>query len=233
VSRSLLPLATVLTLCSGTAAAQDAPVFRPGQIIVSGGGMLDGGHRVGDLTVTIPRNPSGGTAPFTLLRAESKLGAAAGFDARVAYALTSAFALEVRGAYASPELGVTISQDDEMDGGAFASERVQQFAVDVSAIYQLPIAVSRRARAYAIGGGGYLRQLHEGRLLVDTGQTIHVGGGVQYWLRGAAGRQSLRPARRALGVRGEVRFVRRFGGIDFEERARSFPTVGALVFVAF
>ena len=231
MTRGALTLAAVLTLCSGTASAQDAPAFRPGQIIVSGGGVLDGGHRVGDLTVTVPRNPSGGSTPFTLLRAESRLGAAAGFDARVAYALTSAFAFEVRGAYATPELGVTISQDDELGGGAFASERIQQFAVDVSAIYQLPFSVSRRARVYAIGGAGYVRQLHEGRLLVDTGQTLHVGGGVQYWLRGAATRQSLRPVRRALGVRGEVRYINRFGGIDFEERARGFPAISALVFL--
>jgi hypothetical protein len=235
VSRQSFVLAVILTLAPGIAAAQDAPAFRPGQVIFSGGGTLEGGYRIGDLTVTIPRNPSGGPTPFTLLRAESRIGRSVGIDARLAFALSRAVAIEVRGAYGTPELGVTVSQDDEMGTGAFASGRVQQFVVDVSAIYQLPIAAGRRARTYAIGGAGYLRQLHEGRLQAETGQTVHVGGGLQYWLRGAGARavRPARPASRALGVRAEARYVTRFGGVEFEDNRRGFPAMSALLFVAF
>jgi hypothetical protein len=192
---------------------------------------LDGGYRVGDLTVTIPRNPSGGSTPFTLLRAESRLERVFGPDIRVAYALRRNLALELRGAYASPVLDVTISQDSEVAGAASATERLSQYVVDVSAMYLLPVGYSASLRSFVIGGAGYLRQLREGRLEVETGQTVHVGGGVTYWVRGAP--RPLRPVRRSLGVRGEARYVVRLGGMDFEDRVRNFPSVSALVAVGF
>jgi hypothetical protein len=78
-----------------------------------------------------------------------------------------------------------------------------------------------------VAGGGYLRQLHEGRLKVETGATFHVGGGLRYWVRGG------RASQRSLGARAEVRYVRRTGGIDFEEQSRSFPRLSLLAFAGF
>jgi hypothetical protein len=72
---------------------------------------------------------------------------------------------------------------------------------------------------------GYLRQLHEGRLLVETGTTVHFGGGVHYWWR-TGGR-----GRRPLGARGEARVVRRSGGIEFNDRGRTFVTLTVLAFI--
>lgn len=213
-----------MLLCASAGRAQDAPTFRPRQVVFSGGGGFAGSHPIGDVTVTIPRNAMGAPGPVTLLRAESVLGRASALEARVAVALTRGFAIEVAGSFARPQLGVTVSQDPELSGGAFASERVDQYAVDVSGVYQVPVSLGRRARPYAFGGAGYLRQLHEGRLLVETGQTIHGGAGLQYWLLG--GNRS----GRTLGVRGEARYIRRTGGIDFDDRARGFPAASVLVF---
>lgn len=219
-------LALAATLLPDVALGQDAPAFRRRQIIVSAGAATTSGYPIGDIAVTIPRNPSG-TPPFTLLTAQSEIARASGVDVRVAVALSSAWAIEIGGAYATPELGVTVSQDPELAAGAFASEQIRQYTVDVSGIYHLPLRLGRRARAYAIGGGGYLRQLHEGRLMVETGSTFHAGGGVQYWLRGMSGEE------RAIGVRGEARYGRRNGGVEFEERSRSFAQLSALAFFAF
>jgi hypothetical protein len=102
------------------------------------------------------------------------------------------------------------------------SEQIEQYTVDVSALYQLPVTFGRRARLYAIGGGGYLRQLHEGRFLVETGRTVHAGAGLQYWWRGGVDN------RRPLGARGEARWVRRSGGIEFADEARNFAAVHLL-----
>jgi hypothetical protein len=217
----------LLAWSASTAAGQDGPGFRPRQVTVSGGAALGAGYPIGDLTVNIPRNATGTPPPFTLLRAESDLGRAAGIEVRVAYAFARSFAIEVGGAYARPELGVSISQDPELAERAFASEKITQYVVDVSGIYPLPIAMGRRARAYAIGGGGYLRQLHEGRLLVETGATLHAGGGLQYFLARSS------DDGRAFGVRGEARYVRRTGGIDFDERSRTFPLASVLAFLSF
>jgi hypothetical protein len=209
-----------------SAAAQQAAAFAPRQFVLSGGGSITDGYPLGDRTITIPRNSPGAATPFTMLRAESQLARFAGVEGRIGFVVNRSFALEVGGAYAKPELAVTISEDPELAGGAVASERVDQFVIDVSGIYHWPVSLGRRARPYAIGGGGYLRQLHEGRLLVETGRTFHVGGGLHYWLRGV-------PRGRALGVRAEARYMRRTGGVDFEDRARGTTSVSALAFVAF
>jgi hypothetical protein len=217
---------TALVLSTATVVAQQPPSFRPKQIVVSGGMLASGGYPVGDVTAMLRRNATVNQAPFTLLIAESELSRSLGLEGRVAIALTTAFSVELGGSYSKPELGVTISQDVEAPAGAFASEHIEQFLVDVSGIYQLPYAIGRRARAYALGGGGYLRQLHEGRVEVDTGSTLHLGGGILYWLRAG-------PQRRPLGARAEVRYVRRTGGVEFEDRSRNYPAVSVLAFFGF
>ena len=221
-------LAVVAFIAAGPliANAQDAPAFMPGRVVLSGGAAVNGSYPVGDITVTIPRNAAPDIPPFTLLRAESTIGRAPAVEGRVAVGVTRYFAVEVGGAYATPDLGVTVSQDVEFSGSAFASERIQQYVIDVSGIYQLPLSLGARMRPYVFAGGGYLRQLHEGRLLVDTGRSLHGGGGVQYWLR-------LPSAGRGIGVRGEARLVRRTGGVDFDQRSRRVTGASALGFIAF
>ena len=222
-------IAVLLLWCPSVALAQATdPSFRPNRLTVSAGVSFDGGYRIGDTMANLRRNTTGTPAPFPLLRAESKIERASSADLRIGVALTRSLELEVGGSYATPQLGVTISQDDELGAGAFASERIEQYTVDVSGVYLIPnLTVASRLRPYVVSGGGYLRQLHEGRLKVETGSTLHVGGGVRYWIRGG------RPNQQSLGARAEVRYVRRTGGIDFEEQARSFARVSLLAFAGF
>lgn len=226
VSRNGCVLLLVVHVFAAVAHAQGAPSFRGGQFIVSGGATLAGGYPVGDITASIRRNAPGPSTPFTMLRAESEFEPAASLEGRVGFAVTESLGIEVTGTYARPQLSVTVSQDPELVSAAFVSERIDQFGLDASALYHLPVALGRRGRAYVIGGAGYLRQLHEGRLLVETGRTFHVGAGVHYWLRGLS-------RGHPLGVRGEARYVRRSGAIDFEDRSRGFASVSALAFIAF
>ena len=220
----------VLSLwCPSAALAQAGdPSLRPRHVTVSGGAAFAGGYPIGDMTSNLRRNTTGTPPPYPLLRAESRIDRVWSADLRVGVALTRSLELEVGGSYATPQLGVTITQDDELGEGAFASERIEQYAVDVSGVYLIPnLSVASRLRPYVLAGGGYLRQLHEGRLQVETGSTMHVGGGLRYWLRGGRANQ------RSLGARAEVRYVRRTGGIDFEEQARSYPRVSLLGFAGF
>lgn len=224
--RGFLIAALVLS-CPAAALGQDAdPSVRPKRLTVSAGGAFAGGYPVGDITANLRRNTTGTPSPFPLLRAESSIARAAGPELRIGVGLSRSLEIEAGGTYATTQLGVTITQDDELGGGAFASERIEQYTVDVSGVYLIPrVTIGSRVRPYAIAGGGYLRQLHEGRLRVETGGTMHVGGGLRYWLRGGG------PTQRAYGARAEVRYVRRTGSIDFEERARSFPRVSVLAFI--
>jgi hypothetical protein len=222
-------IAALLVCCPSAALAQATnPSFRPKRLTVSVGGAFDGGYPIGDVTANLRRNTTGTPPPFPLLRAESKIERASGVDLRIGVAVTRSLELEVGGSYATPQLGVTISQDDELGEGASASERIEQYAVDVSGVYLIPrLAVASRLRPYVVAGGGYLRQLHEGRLKVETGGTFQVGGGLRYWWRGG------RPNQRSLGARAEVRYVRRSGGIEFEEQGRGFARVSLLAFAGF
>lgn len=209
---------------------RDGPELRPMRLTISGGLVTSGGFPIGDLNAQIRRNAQGTTPPpFTLFRAESEIERALGADVRLALALTRTLALEVGGSYSQPRLGITISQDNELDGGATVSEELSHWTFDVSGVYQLSaIRLGARARPYVIAGAGYIRQLHEGRVLAETGQTVHAGAGVRYWFRGAT-----RGRTRPLGARAEVRINYRTGAIDFEDKARTYPTFSLLGFVGF
>ncbi|MGH9175954.1 MAG: hypothetical protein ACRD1H_16430 [Vicinamibacterales bacterium] len=223
---------TVIVLLIGgaphAAAQDDGPGLRPHHLTVSGGLSLNGGYPVGDRNAELRRNAVGTPAAFTLFRADSILDRASGVEARIGFALTRALAIEVGGTYARPRLDITISRDSESTESVQVAEQLSQFTVDVSGVFQLPrVALGSRMRPYAAVGAGYLRQLHEDRLLVETGRIYHVGGGVRYWLRGGSATS------RALGVRGDARYVRRTGGVDFENRSRGYPVVSILGFAGF
>lgn len=209
-------------------AQSDGPGLRPNHLTVSAGLIVSGGYPIGDRNAEIRRNASGPPAPFTLFRAESTFGRSNGLDARVGIALSRVWAIEVGGTYARPELAVTISQDTESTETVRLAERISQYTVDVSGVFQFTrLALGARARPYATVGAGYLRQLHEDRLLAETGRLYHVGGGLRYWLHGGFARS------RALGVRGEARYVYRSGGVDFEDRSRGYPVLSVLGFAGF
>jgi hypothetical protein len=208
--------------------AQQGPALRRNHLTVSAGLVSNAGYRTGDRTADLRPNAAGTPAPTALFRAESRLNGVAGFEGRIGYALSGALAVEIGGTYTKPQLGITIVEDREVNGEVFVSEEVSQYTVDVSGVLQVPrITLGRRARPYMVGGGGYLRQLHEDRLLVETGSTFHLGGGVRYWLRGGSPRSS------ALGLRAEARFVRRWRAIEFEDKGRGYATLSVLGFVGF
>jgi len=229
VTTSRAALAFVLCLAATVASAQDAgPAFRPGHAFASAGVLTSAGFPVGDATAELRRNSFGTPPPFTLFRAESEFDRAVGVDARVGVAISRLFAVEVGATYATPKLDVTISQDAEAGPVSFVAQTTTQYTVDVSGIYQIPgLSLGRRLRTYAIGGGGYVRQLHEGRFLVETGHTIHGGGGVRYWFYGG------NAAQRAAGVRAEARVVRRTGGIEFDGASHTYPAFSVLGFAGF
>jgi hypothetical protein len=218
-------LATLVTAVSASPLlAQSAPTFRQHAVTFAGGALFSGGYQVGDVTATLRRNAPGTPSTLPMLRAESAFENGLGVEGRVSFALTESWGLEAAGSFSRPDLGVVVSQDAEVTGAVSSSERVDQYGLDGSVVYQLPYSFGRRSRPYVIGGGGYLRQLHEERVLVETGYTLHVGGGLQYWWRSGG-------SRRPLGLRAEARLVRRHGGIEYGERARQFPALSILAFI--
>jgi hypothetical protein len=217
-----------LAMCMAGAANPHAqsPAFQSWHVTLAGGASAQTSYPIGNVDADLRRNATGAPPNVPLFRTESEIGGATAVDIRAAVAITRLLAVEVGGMISQPQLRVRIAADTEATGESFATERLSQYTVDVSGVLLLPdVGLGRRARLYALAGAGYLRQLHEGRIDVDTGSTIHAGAGGQYWFRGGDGRQ------RPLGLRGEVRLVHRNGGIDYEDRSRNYPTLSALLFL--
>lgn len=214
-------------VCATGVAGAQTPDRHP--LTVAGGVVWSAGYPIGDSTAAIRQNATGPTPPpFTLFRAESSFGAAIGLEGRVGFAITPSIAVEGSFAWSEPQIDVVVTDDVEDGDTSFDGESTSQYIFEASLVWTLPfVGDSARFRPYAIGGGGYLRQLHEERTLVETGQIYHLGGGAQYLLRGADGH------RRPLGVRGEVRAYIRKDGIEFDGKVRTYPAVSALMFFGF
>ena len=229
--RSALVLGVVAApvLADAQASAGDGPALRPWHPVLSVGAAWTGAQDLGRITAEMRRAAVGVTAPspFALFTTETTLGSAIGGEFAVAVPVTAHWAVAVRGAAARPTLTTVISADAEGAPNTEASEQISDYAVDGSLIYQLPRLGGRRARAYVLAGGGYVRQLHEDNVLVETGSSWHGGAGLRWWLRGAD------DGARALGLTSEARWVWRSGGIAFIDGTRSAPSAAVGLFFGF
>jgi hypothetical protein len=225
--RALFVAVALLGPVYPAAAQAGRPTVHPPRFAISAGLLMNGGYDLGARTAELRGNAVVNATPFTLFRTDSEMERVAGLDGRFGYAFTRALSIEVGGTWSKPDVSVTVGQDPESSGTTVIGETVSQYTVDVGAVVGLPWPrQAGRVRSYALGGAGYLRQLHEDRLLVETGHTIFGGGGIQYLFRA--------PSRgRPLGVRAEARLVRRGGGIDFEDRSRTHPAFSLLGFAGF
>ena len=75
-----------------------------------------------------------------------------------------------------------------------------QFLVEGGIVAQVPMRRATSVRPFLTAGIGYLRQLNDGRTLVDTGSDYYVGGGL-YYVRLATCPRKLK----ATGLRADVR----------------------------
>jgi hypothetical protein len=220
-----LVLMTLLSL-PAIAQAQDAPSLREHRVTVSAGVSWSGGYDVGSATAQLRGNSPGATAtPFTLFTADSRVSRATAPEIRAGFAITRRLLFEAGGSVSRPRIGVSITGDAEAPTQQLLGEELRQFLFDGSLSWQLPIRLGGRLAPFVIGGGGYLRQLHEDRTLGETGQIYYAGGGARYFLRGGHG--DARP----IGLRGDVRVNVRRRGIDFDNTMRAYPTLSLQLFV--
>lgn len=225
-------LAALVLLAPPDAHAQTAaPVWRPWRPIVTLGGGWIGADGLGSSTASARAAAVGTSTPaaFTLFRTESDLGGAWRAELGLGVALTPVLAVELLGTAARPTLETRISGDVEGAPDATATERVDEYTAGVRASYDLRRwAWAGRARPYLTASGAYLRQLHEDRALVETGQMWTGGAGVRLFLRGGGARRT-----RPVGVTTELGWAWRTGGITFVDGARSMPTAHLRFFAAF
>ena len=75
-----------------------------------------------------------------------------------------------------------------------------------------------RAVPFVSAGAGYLRELHEGNQLVETGIEYHATAGLKYWLGSGDHR---------FGLRVEAGLSARENGLDNQDERRVLPLVSA------
>jgi len=196
------------------------------QVTVSGGLGWSGGYEIGSSRAVLRTNATGPTPPpFTLFNVDSRIAPAPGAELRVGVGIGSRLIVEGGALFARRRLPFRVFGDAEAPSDELDGESIQHYLFDGGVLYDLPLS-RPQLRVFASGGAGYLRQLHQDRTLVESGQVYYLGGGVRYWLRG------LPTSARSIGLRSDVRVNFRRGAIEFADSLRVYPTISLLMFIA-
>lgn len=217
----------LLCLSAGVAQAQEAPALPAHRLVLDGGVVWAGGYSIGEVDAELRSNATGSTPPpFTLFSAASRVGGVSSINARIGFTLTSQLMVEGGGWFGMPRVLTEISRDTETTAQELEGEQLNQYVIDGAVVWHLPLRIGPRLRPFLVGGAGYLRQLHEERTMVETGQIYYGGMGARYWFRGGIG------TARSFGLRADLRANLRRGGIDFENQNRVFPSFAVNLFVS-
>jgi hypothetical protein len=213
-----------VTVCADASTAQaqiylgtDAPHF--GSWEIGGGALWSKGYDLGTRCAEETRNPGTGTGPFCLFQVSSEVGSATGGVARVGFYVSRAFAIEGSGQYLRPVVSSRLTGDAEQAAETTATETLTRIVVDGSLVFHLHRLAFAGGRVvpFVAGGAGYLRELHQGNELIETGTEYHGGAGVKFWFGQGA---------RRFGVRADIGASIRDGGFDFSDDRRTLPTAG-------
>jgi hypothetical protein len=194
--------------------AADTP--RRGSIEVGGGVSWSGGFDVDSLPAHLTANAGNQAPPVVWFNTETRVGGVSGVQGRLALFLSSSIAFEARVTYSRPRVSVRILDDFEDVADLTVEQTMDRYAFDGSLVVHRRGGAGRMTPFFMVGAG-YLRELHEGAELVETGTTYHAGGGVKYWLT----------ARRKLSLRLEGLVTIRDGGYGGDDRRRAHPSAGA------
>ena len=224
-------VAILVIVCAAPAAAQSklAQQKRSGErsrFEASIGALWIGGAGLGSADANLRANNVTPT-PFRLFSTETDAAGAPGLDARVAYWLARAFAIEAGFVRVRPELRTRVTADAEGAPAVTVAERIDQYFVDVGVVWLLERFAVGGLVPFVSGGAGYLRQLHEGRTFVETGQVYEFGGGVRRDLFADIGWLD------RVGVKLHGRAYVLVDGVQLEDRARTHGAFSGAVFVAF
>ena len=195
-------------------------VPRRGSWELGGGVVWAGGFEVDSLPANLTANAGNDAPPFTLFTSDWEVKPVVGFQGRAAVYLSPSVAVEGGVQYSRPIVSVRISGDAEDADDVTADEKMSRYIFDGTVLFHLTKLgfAGRRGLPFLSAGAGYLRELHEGNELVETGTEYHAGGGVKIWFG---------QGRRRTGIRADFGVSIRDGGYAGEEGTRTLPTAGA------
>jgi len=178
--------------------------------------------------ISFGRSDATETAPggndFTLFTSDSRLVGAAAVGGRIGVRLSPRLQAESSVWYRRPTLRVALADDAEGIADIEVTEKLTEIMIEGALVADLGDRTdASRTIPFVTAGGGYLRQLHAERTLVDTGQTLFGGAGLN-WMFSPRG---------STGLRIEGRATWYFGGAALDEDTHLAPAAGASIFVRF
>ena len=235
VRRALAALAALAALVAGRPSdalgqsAAAAPSASGARVELALGAAWLGGLDLGVREAVLASNGVPTGPGSTLFRADAALTGSPALDARLGVRLTPTITVEGTFTWARPDLSVRIADDRETGDRVVAREVLDQFTLGGGLAWSLPRwRLADRFVPFVSAGAAYLRQLHEGRALVDAGAVYHAGGGVRWPLRDRSAGWV-----RHLGARLEASGVVRTGGVEFADGLRLSASAGASVTLGF
>ena len=222
--------AAVLLMLGATAdvgRAQTAASDEPGRFEISGGAGWWGGYDLGTTRATLPPSSGGGA----LFDASASIAGGGAAGARFGWRFWKAVSLEGAVTVSRASLQSTVTSDIEPALNASLETPFNQLAGEGGLSVSLPRLAWAHGRLvpFVSGGGGYLRQLYEDGVLLETGRLIYAGGGVRWGF----GEPRTDRFLKRVGLRLDARLVLLTGGIDVEERTRAFVALLGGAFVRF
>ena len=212
---------TIAVLVLVTCAAAPARAQKRHPIETSIGGIWMSGYSLGSQDANLTANQPGG-GPYTLFKSTSRMDSAGGLDARIGWRATRMIAFEGGLTWSHPQLSTRLFSDVEGAADIRATEKTSQYIIEGAVLASLA-APGRAVIPFVRAGVGYLRELHDGNSLVQTGTSLHVGGGATFWFGDLA--------RQTIGLRVDGRYYVLRNGLDLAKSSRSLGAVsGSLVF---
>jgi hypothetical protein len=185
-----------------------------GSIEVSGGVLWTMGFDLGTSNAELTRNPGTGAGPYDLFTAATRVGSIAGVQGHVGVYLSRSMMVEGGVQYSRPVFSSDLANDAEQASDTVATETLARYVFDGSFVYHFG-ASGGKAVPFVAAGGGYIRELHDGYGVVETGNEIHGAVGIKYWFTNGKHR---------LGLRADLGLISRSGGVDFEAALHALPT---------
>jgi hypothetical protein len=185
------------------------------------GGVWMGGYSLGDRDANLTTNDTAGS-PYTLFKSTATMNSAGGLDARVGWRATPMLTFEGALTWARPVLSTRLYSDAENAAEIRATETTSQYIIEGAVVAAL-LGGRRALVPFVRAGFGYLRELHGGNSLVETGTSLHLGGGATYWFGDIA--------RQRIGLRVDGRYYMLRNGLNLGSSSRSLGAVsGGVVF---
>jgi len=218
----------MLLLTSTPAWAQPSPAAtrpaREGRVEVSGGMRFNGATDLGNIPAT--ETATGGRTR-TIFDSDNALDGAIGLDARLGVLLTRAFQIEGAVSLTPTHLSSRLTNDTDGAASVTAETPVMQWLIEGGVLARLG-RWRPGLMPFLTAGAGYLRHVHDGRTLIESGRSYYVGAGADYIWK-ATGRGAVKGA----GLRADIRAGLLQDGALLDDELHLSPVASVGLFVMF